>query len=147
MKRIDYLKTKISDLRYDIANEADSVMVGCLETELKKTEAELAELVKNNCTNCAYCERFEGYDRNYKRAPCMRCWEEPDVCDHPMSMTIEEAKYYTCENHKSPEQFEKEKYEDATYDVKRWFTSIKKTFEQYPTLKEKFKNEIQELGR
>lgn len=145
MKRIDYLKTKIADLRYDIANEADSVMAGCLEAELKKTEAELDELVKKNCTNCAYCERFEGYNKNYKPAPCMRCWEEPDVCDHPISMTIEEAKYYTCENHRTVEEREQEKIEEATYEVRENLNSIKRLFKQYPTLKDKFKNEIQEL--
>ena len=35
------LLQKASDLRYDIAMEADCVLVSCLERELEKTEKEL----------------------------------------------------------------------------------------------------------
>lgn len=35
------LLQKASDLRYDIAMEADCVLVSCLEMELEKTEKEL----------------------------------------------------------------------------------------------------------
>jgi hypothetical protein len=145
MDRREYLLKKLSNLHSDIANEASPEIVEYLKGEQKKTEAELDELLKRNCTNCAYCERFDGYDKNYKKAPCMRCWEEPGVCDHPISMTMEEAKLYTCENHKTPGEYADEKYNDAACDVMEWIKSIKKTFDKYPTLKDKFKDEIQEL--
>jgi hypothetical protein len=85
---------------------------------------------KRKCTNCAFCQRFENFGE--KR---MRCWQEPGVCDHAFTQTIEEGENYVCDEHRFQDERDAELYEEAFIEYRDHKNAIKKLEEKYPSLK------------
>lgn len=99
------------------------------------TESSFKRYMENKdrvCTGCAYCNRFTDLSGN----ELMRCWKEPSVCDHPFVQSIIEAKEYGCENHRTPKEYESEKYEEAKNEYRSLKLQIARLLEKYPRLKE-----------
>ena len=61
--------------------------------------------MKRNCTNCAFCERFKYSSKD--ETEMMRCWQEPGVCDHAFVQTMNDAKDYVCDEHRTEKEREK----------------------------------------
>jgi len=46
----------------------------------------------------------------------MRCWQEPGVCDHAFVQSMNVAKDYVCDEHRTKEEREKELFQKAKED-------------------------------
>lgn len=66
----------------------------------------------------------------------MRCWQEPSVCDHAFVQSMNEAKHYVCDEHRTKEEREKDLFEKAKMDYTYCKRHIKKLEEKYPSLKD-----------
>lgn len=89
--------------------------------------------MKRNCTNCAFCERFEYSSKD--NAKMMRCWQEPCVYDHPLVQSMNDAEDYVCDEHRTKEEREKELFEEAKEAYVHFKKRIKILEEEYPSLK------------
>ena len=89
--------------------------------------------MKRNCTNCAFCERFKYSSKD--ETEMMRCWQEPGVCDHAFVQTMNAAKDYVCDEHRTEKEQEKELFEKAKESYIWCNQRIRELEEEYPSLK------------
>ncbi len=66
----------------------------------------------------------------------MRCWQEPGICDNPFVQSIDEAKYYFCDEYRTKEERKKDLFEEAKKDYMYYKKHIKELEEKYPSLKD-----------
>jgi len=85
----------------------------------------------DSCLECGHCERYMALGKEER----MRCWSAPDVCDHALSQSIEEAKHFTCENFITPEALERQRYAKDLSDFHEHLRQITKLIEKHPELK------------
>ncbi len=91
--------------------------------------------MERRCENCAHRDEFLGYDRNYQHIMKIRCWEEPNVCDHPMCISMDEAKSYTCENHMFQEEKDEMLYEKDKVEYVELKKKMNNLLEKHPEFK------------
>lgn len=92
--------------------------------------------MERRCENCAHRDEFTGYDDSYKHLiNKMRCWEEPGVCDHPMCISMEKAKTYTCENHMFQKEMDEMRYEKDKSDYIELKRRLNLLLEKHPEFK------------
>lgn len=65
----------------------------------------------------------------------MRCWQEPNVCDHAFAQSMKDAENYVCDEHRTKEEREKELFEEAKSEYIRCRKCIEELEEEYPSLK------------
>ena len=90
--------------------------------------------MKRNCTNCAFCERFEYLSKD--NAEMMKCWREPGVYDYAFVQSMNAAEDYVCNEHRTKEEREKELFEEAKTAYAYFKKRIKILEEKYPSLKD-----------
>ena len=90
--------------------------------------------MKRNCTNCAFCERFKYFSKD--KTEMMRCWQEPGVCDHAFVQSMNAAKNYVCNEHRTKEEREEDLFEEAKWEYADCKKRIKDLEEKYTSLKE-----------
>ena len=89
---------------------------------------------KRKCSNCAFCQRFKYTQKDDYEM--MRCWMEPSVCDHAFCQTMVEAENYVCDEHRFPEEMEKELFEEAKSKYLDYKLAIRRMEEEYPQFKD-----------
>lgn len=66
----------------------------------------------------------------------IRCWYEPNVCDHAFCITLKEAKHNVCSEHSFQKDWDAKLFDDAKLKYDSLKEEIKRLEEKYPQLAE-----------